>query len=221
MNIKILGNNHSIFDQYLAEIRDESIQKDPLRFRENLYRIGELFAYEISKELKYETSDISTPLGIAKVPVLKQQPVLATILRAGLAMHNGLLKILDRAENCFISAYRKYTENGGFEIEFEYMASPSLENKVVILSDPMLASGKSMEIGYEALFSKGKPSHVHLVAIIASLQGVDYIQKAIKAENVTLWLGAVDESMTSKSYIVPGLGDAGDLAYGEKIDSKG
>ena len=220
MEVKILGNNHSIFNQYLAEIRDESIQKDPMRFRENLYRLGELFAYEISKQMEYETSEITTPLGVARVPVLKNQPVLTTILRAGLAMHNGLLKIFDRAENCFISAYRKYTENDGFEIEFEYMASPSLEDKVVILTDPMLASGKSMEIGYEALFSKGTPSHVHLVAIIASQQGVEYIKNAIKAENVTLWLGAVDESMTSKSYIVPGLGDAGDLAYGEKVDSK-
>lgn len=220
MEVKILGNNPSVFNQYLAEIRDITIQKDPLRFRENLYRLGELYAYEISKELKYSLADVTTPLGIAKVPMLEKQPVLATILRAGLAMHNGLLKILDRSENCFISAYRKYTDNGGFEIEFEYMASPSLDDKVVILSDPMLASGKSMEIGYEALFSKGTPAYVHLVSIIASQQGVDYIQKTIKAKNVTLWLGAVDESMTPKSYIVPGLGDAGDLAYGEKIDSK-
>jgi uracil phosphoribosyltransferase len=220
MEIKILGNNHSVLDQYLAEIRDESIQKDSLRFRENLYRIGELFAYEISKTLRFSVADITTPLGVAKVPVLQKQPVLATILRAGLPMHNGLLRILDRAENCFISAYRKYTHQGKFEIEFEYMASPSLEDKVVILSDPMLASGRSMEIGYRALFSKGTPSHVHLVAIIASRQGVDYVTRNITAENVTLWLGAVDEEMTSKSYIVPGLGDAGDLAYGEKIDSR-
>jgi uracil phosphoribosyltransferase len=220
MKIKILGNNHSIFDQYLAEIRDVNVQKDPLRFRENMYRIGELFAYEISKELNYVVREVTTPLGVAKVPVLEQQPVLATILRAGLAMHNGLLKILDRAENCFISAYRKYTEGGEFEIEFEYMASPLLYGKVVILSDPMLASGRSMEIGYEALFSKGSPSHVHLVSIIASRQGVEYIQNSVKAENVTLWLGAVDEEMTPKSYISPGLGDAGDLAYGEKVDSK-
>ena len=220
MEVKVLGNNHSVFDQYLAEIRDISIQKDPLRFRENLYRLGELFAYEISKELKYTVSEVTTPLGVARVPVLEKQPVLATILRAGLAMHNGLLKILDRAENCFISAFRKYTEEGEFEIQFEYMASPSLEGKVVILSDPMLASGKSMEIGYEALFSKGIPEHIHLVSIIASRQGVNYILKTIKAENVTLWLGAIDEGMTPRSYIVPGLGDAGDLAYGEKTDSK-
>lgn len=220
MEVKILGNNHSILDQYLSEIRDVSIQKDPLRFRENLYRIGELFAYEISKELNFTVTEVTTPLGIARVPVLEKQPVLATILRAGLPMHNGLLNIFDRAENCFISAYRKYTDKGEFEIEFEYMASPSLDNKVVILSDPMLASGKSMEIGYEALFSKGTPAHVHLVGIIASKQGVEYITDNIKAKNVTLWLGAVDNEMTSKSYIVPGLGDAGDLAFGEKIDSK-
>ena len=220
MEVKVLGGNHSILDEYLAEIRDESIQKDPLRFRENLYRIGELFAYEISKKLDFSVADVTTPLGVANVPKLNNQPVLATILRAGLPMHNGLLRILDRAENCFISAFRKYSEGGKFEIEFEYMASPALDNKVVILSDPMLASGKSMEIGYEALFSKGTPSHIHLVSIIASKQGVDYISKNITAENVTLWLGAVDGDMTSKSYIVPGLGDAGDLAYGEKIDSK-
>jgi len=220
MEIKVLGNNHSILDQYLAEIRDTSIQTDPLRFRDNLNRIGEIFAYEISKDMCFTVKDVQTPLGVAQVPKLQQQPVLATILRAGLAMHNGLLRIFDRAENCFISAFRKYTEGGEFEIEFEYMASPSLNNKVVILSDPMLASGKSMEIGYEALFSKGKPTHIHIVAIIASQEGVDYVQKNIKADNVTLWLGAIDPEMTPKSYIVPGLGDAGDLAFGEKIDSK-
>ncbi len=220
MEIKILGNNHSILDQYLSEIRDEVIQKDPLRFRENMYRIGEIFAYEISKVLEFEIKDVTTPLGVAKVPTLKSQPVLATILRAGLSVHNGLLKIFDRGENCFISAYRKYTEEGDFEIEFEYMASPSLDNKVVILSDPMLASGKSMEIGYHALFSKGIPSHIHLVSIISSRKGVNYMIDKIRADNVTLWLGAIDDGMSPHSYIVPGLGDAGDLAYGEKIDSK-
>jgi len=220
MEIKILGNNHSILDQYLSEIRDEVIQKDPLRFRENMFRIGEIFAYEISKVLEYEITDVKTPLGVAKVPTLKNQPVLATILRAGLSVHNGLLKIFDKGENCFISAYRKYTEEGDFDIEFEYMASPSLDNKVVILSDPMLASGKSMEIGYHALFSKGIPSHIHLVSIISSRKGVNYMIDKIRADNVTLWLGAIDDGMSPHSYIVPGLGDAGDLAYGEKIDSK-
>ncbi len=220
MEIKIVGNNHSIIDQYLAEIRDIDIQTDPLRFRENLYRLGELFAYEISKELKFVETEVETPLGIAKVPKLEQQPVLATILRAGLPLHNGLLKIFDRAENCFISAFRKYTDEGEFIIEFEYMASPGLDDKVVILSDPMLASGKSMEIGYKALFSKGTPDHVHLIALISSRQGVNYLVDNIKALNVTLWLGAIDEGMSSKSYIVPGLGDAGDLAFGVKLDSK-
>lgn len=220
MNINILGNKRSVLNQYLAEIRDLQIQKDPLRFRENMCRIGEIFAYEISKSLDFEEEEVTTPLGITRVPQLKSQPVLATILRAGLSVHNGMLKIFDRGENCFISAYRKYIDGGKFEIEFEYMASPSLNNKVVILSDPMLASGKSMEVGYQALFSEGTPLYIHLVSVIASEQGVAYIKECIKAENVTLWLGAVDEGMNAKSYIVPGLGDAGDLAYGEKIDTK-
>jgi uracil phosphoribosyltransferase len=220
MEIKILGNNHSVIDQYLGELRDIQIQKDSFRFRENLQRLGELFAFEISKTLPFEIKEVTTPLGIAKVPMLTRQPVLATILRAGLPLHQGFLRIFDKAENAFISAYRKYTDNGGFEIEFEYMSSPSLDDKVVILSDPMLASGMSMEISYHALLAKGKPSHIHLVSVISSQQGVDYVTRSINDPNVTLWLGAIDEGMTPKSYIVPGLGDAGDLAYGEKIDSK-
>lgn len=220
MEIKVLGNCHSIIDQYLAELRDITIQKDSLRFRENLQRLGELFGYEISKTLPYEIKEVVTPLGVAHVPMLTQQPVLATILRAGLPMHHGLLRIFDKAENTFISAYRKYTENGGFDIEFEYMASPLLDDKVVILSDPMLASGMSMEISYHALLTKGKPSHIHLVSIISSQQGVDYVRAKINDPDVTLWIGAIDPEMTHKSYIVPGLGDAGDLAYGAKIDSK-
>jgi len=220
MKMIITGNRNSITDEYLGEIRDISIQSDPMRFRENLKRLGELFAYEISKTLRYEEKAVTTPLGVAKVPRMVQQPVLATILRAGLPMHEGMLRIFDRAESCFISAYRKYTEDHSFAIEFEYMSSPSLDGKVVILSDPMLASGMSMEISYHALLSKGSPSHIHLVSLIASQQGVDYISEKIADPRVTLWLGAVDEGMNSKSYIVPGLGDAGDLAYGAKIDSK-
>jgi uracil phosphoribosyltransferase len=220
MEIKVLGNKHSIIDQYLAELRDINIQKDPLRFRENLQRLGELFGYEISKTLPYEVRDVVTPLGVAKVPMLVMQPVLATILRAGLPMHQGLLRIFDQAENTFISAYRKYTDDGGFDIEFEYMASPSLQDKVVILSDPMLASGMSMEISYHALLTKGKPSHIHLVSVISSQQGVDYVVDKIRDPDVTLWIGEIDPGMTAKSYIVPGLGDAGDLAYGAKMDSK-
>lgn len=220
MELKVLGNDFSVIGQYLGELRDISIQKDPLRFRENLQRLGELFGYEISKTLPYEVRDVTTPLGVARVPMLSSQPVLATILRAGLPMHQGLLRIFDQAENTFISAYRKYTEAGGFDIEFEYMASPLLDGKVVILSDPMLASGMSMEISYHALLTKGKPSHIHLVSLISSKQGVDYVTDKIRDKDVTLWLGAIDPGMTPKSYIVPGLGDAGDLAYGAKIDSK-
>lgn len=220
MLINNLSESNSVFNQYLAEIRDENIQKDPLRFRRNLQRLGEVFAYEISKTLEYKLTDVQTPLGIARVPKLCQQPVLATILRAGLPVQQGLLNIFDRAENAFISAYRKYDEKGEFHIEFEYLASPDLEGKVLIISDPMLASGSSMEIGYKAMLKKGNPSHVHLVAIIASRQGVDYVTEKIKDDHVTLWVGAIDDEMTPKSYIVPGLGDAGDLAFGPKVDSK-
>src|SRR5450759_1947856 len=219
MKVNILGETNSIFNQFIAEIRDEVVQRDPMRFRRNLQRLGEIFAYEISKVMDYETSEVKTPLGVAKVETMVQHPVLATILRAGLPLQQGLLNFFDRAENAFISAYRKYDEAGEFHIEFEYLASPSLNNKVVILSDPMLASGASMEIGYHALMGKGKPQHVHLVVVIASTQGMEYVAKHINADNVTLWIGAVDPHMTPMSYIVPGLGDAGDLAFGAKIDS--
>lgn len=219
MKVNIVGKSNSIFNQFISEIRCEVVQKDPMRFRRNLQRLGEVFAYEISKTMDYQTTDIKTPLGVAQVETLVQQPVLATILRAGLPLQQGLLNIFDHAENAFISAYRKYDEAGEFHIEFEYLASPSLDNKDVILSDPMLASGASMEVGYHALLKKGSPKHVHLVVIIASTQGVEYITKHITADNVTLWIGAVDPDMTPMSYIVPGLGDAGDLAFGAKIDS--
>lgn len=219
MLVHNLSESNSIFNQYLAEIRDEHIQKDPLRFRRNLQRLGEVIAYEISKTLDYKVTNVKTPLGIAKVPTLTQQPVLSTILRAGLPVQQGFLNIFDKAENAFISAYRKYDEEGEFHIEFEYLASPDLNEKVVIISDPMLASGASMEIGYKAMLQKGTPSHVHLVAIIASRKGVDYVREHINCSNVTLWVGAIDEEMTVNSYIVPGLGDAGDLAFGPKSDS--
>ena len=219
MKVNILGESNSIFNQFISEIRCEVIQKDPMRFRKNLQRLGEIFAYEISKVMDYEITDIKTPLGVANVPTLAQQPVLATILRAGLPVQQGLLNIFDHAENAFISAYRKYDEAGEFHIEFEYLATPLLDGKDVILSDPMLASGASMEVGYQALLKKGNPKHVHLVVVIASAQGVEFVKKHITADNVTLWIGAVDPDMTPMSYIVPGLGDAGDLAFGAKIDS--
>lgn len=220
MKINILGNSHTMIDQYLGEIRNIHIQQDPMRFRANIQRIGEIFAIEIGKTLPFRLTEITTPLGTAMVPQIDRQPVLATILRAGLPMHQGMLRIFDRAENAFISAFRKYREDHTFEIEFEYMSSPSLDGKIVILTDPMLASGMSMEVSYLGLRSKGTPSHIHLVSIIGSKQGVAYISEKITSPDVTLWLGAVDNELNAFSYIVPGLGDAGDLAYGAKVDSK-
>lgn len=218
--IHIIGDNNSLFNQFISEIRDEIVQKDPLRFRRNLERVGEIFAYEISKKLDYKAKRVTTPLAVAEVSVPENPPVLATILRAGLPLHQGFLNYFDRSENCFISAYRKHDTNGEFHIEFEYISSPTLDDKVVILSDPMLATGASMEVGYKALLEKGNPKHVHMVAVIASQEGIDYVKKHLPMDKVTLWVGAVDPIMTPKSYIVPGLGDAGDLAYGVKIDSK-
>jgi uracil phosphoribosyltransferase len=172
--VHLLGGHNSLLNQFISEIRDEVIQKDPLRFRRNLERAGEIFAYEISKKLVYKIREVITPLGVAKIPMLEKQPVLATILRAGLPLHQGLLNYFDKAENCFISAYRKYDRNGEFHIEFEYIASPIIDNKIVIIADPMLATGSSMEIAYHALLQKGGPSHIHLVSVIASKQGIDY-----------------------------------------------
>ena len=220
MEVVNLGEQNSVFNQFIAEIRDVHIQTDPLRFRKNIERIGEIFAYEISKKLSYTTREVTTPLGIADVSVPDAFPILATILRAGLPLHQGLLNYFDKSGNAFISAYRKYIDKKEFVIEFEYIASPSLDGKVVVLSDPMLATGSSLEISYQALLQKGKPKHVHLVAIIASRAGVNYVLQKLPSENCTLWVGAIDDELNAKSYIVPGLGDAGDLAYGEKLDEK-
>ena len=211
-----LGENNSVLNQYIAEIRDENIQKDSLRFRRNLERIGEIFAYEISKKLSYKFTEVQTPLGIANVNILDEKPVLATILRAGLPIHTGFLNIFDKAENAFISAYRKYEKDGSFEIKFEYLSCPYTDDKTLILSDPMLASGSSMVLAYKALLEKGLPRHTHIVTIIASKEGVEYLTKHLNMQNITLWLGAIDDELTVKSYIVPGLGDAGDLAFGSK-----
>ncbi len=210
-----LNLENSIFNTFIAEIRDKNIQQDPLRFRRNLERLGEIFAYEISKKLNFETKEINTPLGIAKENLINEQPVLATILRAGLPLHIGLLNYFDRAENAFISAYRKTTSDKEFEIEIEYLSSPRIDNKVLILNDPMLASGASMVMGYQAMLEKGTPKETHIVSIIASRKGVEYAQKHLP-DNVTFWVGAIDEELNNKSYIIPGLGDAGDLAYGTK-----
>jgi uracil phosphoribosyltransferase len=188
-----------------------------MRFRRNLERMGEIMAYEISKTLPYAEVEVKTPLGIAKELLPKEKVVVASILRAGLPLHQGILNYFDRADNAFVSAYRKYTEDGDFDIHIEYISAPSLDGRIVILSDPMLASGNSMELAYKALQQKGKPDHVHLVALIASKVGIEFVENALEGEPVTLWVGAVDDELNAKSYIVPGLGDAGDLAYGTKL----
>jgi uracil phosphoribosyltransferase len=212
-----LGKQNSIFNHFIREIRDVNIQKDAMRFRRNIERIGEIFAYEISKKMTYENNDITTPLGISSESLMIEKPVLATILRAGLPLHQGLLNYFDSSENCFISAFRKHNRGGDFEIKIEYMSSPDLEGMTVILCDPMLASGSSMVLAIEALLSKGKPKHIHVVVTIASSEGIQYFKENLPFRNCTLWLGAEDKEMTAQSYIVPGLGDAGDLAFGEKI----
>jgi uracil phosphoribosyltransferase len=210
-----LSNNSSIFQTFISEIRDHAIQKDPLRFRKNMERIAEIMAYELSKHLEYEEKIITTPLGEAKVDLLKLQPVLATILRAGLSMHNGLLNYFDRAESAFVSAYRKHTTAEDFDIQVEYLASPKLDNRTLIISDPMLATGSSMVMVYKALLQQGKPAKVIIVSAIATPDALDFIRKHLP-ETTEIWVGAIDKELTAQSYIVPGLGDAGDLAYGEK-----
>ena len=218
MQVYNFSDYHSIYSRFLAEIRDKTIQTDALRFRRNLERLGELSAYEISKQLNYKKTNVITSLGIAKMKVVEDSIVLATILRAGLPLHQGMLNYFDSAENCFISAYRKHSSNEDFEVEIEYLSSPVLEGKIVLLSDPMLATGKSMYLAYRALLKNGNPKKIHIVSVIGSREGVDYIRTKFPS-NTSLWIGAVDPKMTSESYIVPGLGDAGDLSFGSKLDS--
>ncbi len=211
-----LKNENSIANRFLAELRDVQVQKDPLRFRRNLERMGEVMAYELSKTLNYAEAEVISPLGIAHVELPVDQPVLCTILRAGLPLHQGLLNYFDRADNAFVSAYRKHRKGeDGFDVEVEYQSSPSIEDRVLIISDPMLASGRSMVLVYKAMLRMGKPKEVHVVSVIASTEGVEYARKHFPA-NTKFWVGAIDEEMTAEAYIVPGLGDAGDLAYGNK-----
>ena len=210
-----LSNTDSIFATFLGEIRDSSIQKDSMRFRKNMERISEILAYELSKNMSYVPKTVTTPLGNAPINVLKEQPVLATILRAGLSMHQGLLNYFDKAESAFISAYRKHTSIEEFDIHVEYLASPKLDNRIVIISDPMLATGSSMVMVYKALLRQGKPSRVIIVSAIATPDAIDYVKRHLP-ENTEIWVGAIDKELTAQSYIVPGLGDAGDLAFGEK-----
>jgi uracil phosphoribosyltransferase len=210
-----LSNQPSLFSRFLSEIRDLEIQKDPIRFRKNMERMSEIMAYEISKTLNYTKREVTTPLGIAEVDELIEQPVLATILRAGLAMHNGMLNYFDRAESAFVSAYRKHTSHEDFEIHVEYLASPKLDKRIVIISDPMLATGNSMVMVYKALLRQGTPSKIIIASAIATPDALEFVKRHLP-ETTEFWVGAIDKELTAQSYIVPGLGDAGDLAYGEK-----
>jgi uracil phosphoribosyltransferase len=212
-----LGKENSILNQFIAELRNVHVQNQRILFRRNLERIGEIFAYEISKKLAYENKDVITPLGSATVAVVKEYPVLATILRAGLPFHQGLLNFFDKSENAFISAYRKHHKDGSFEVEIEYTSIPELDDKIVILADTMLATGYSTSLALRELTSRGKPRHVHIAAIVASLEGVNYLKRNFSSSDFTLWVGAIDDELTAQSYIVPGLGDAGDLAFGRKV----
>ncbi len=213
--VHILGNSHSVINNFIAELRDVEVQKDRMRFRRNLERMGEIFAYEISKQLPFASKEVITPLGVANVPVLSEQPVVATILRAGLPLHQGVMNYFDHADHAFISAYRRPHKDGSFDIKVEYISSPLLNDRVLILCDPMLATGASIVLTYKELMRKGLPGHTHIVAAIASAEGVAHVQSHLSS-NVTLWIGALDEELTAHSYIVPGLGDAGDLAFGLK-----
>lgn len=215
MKVVDFSKTNSVVNKFIAEMRDVNIQNDRIRFRTNVQRIGEIIAYEISKELNYESQDVTTPLGIADVNVPSDQIVVAAILRAGLPLHQGVLNIFDDAENAFVSAYRNYNDDYNFDIHIEYIASPSLDDKVLVLCDPMLATGGSMELAYEALLSKGTPDKLHVVSVIASRQAIEYLEDKLP-NDATVWVGAIDEFLNQHKYIVPGLGDAGDLAFGEK-----
>lgn len=210
-----LSQQNSIVSSWVAELRDVSVQGDRMRFRRNLERIGEVAAYEISKVLPYTGKEIQTPLGIAEHKMLEAQPVLATILRAGLPLHQGLLNYFDKADNAFISAYRKHHKDGSFEISLDYVSCPDLEGRVVIISDPMLATGSSLVKTIHYLKDEGKPGAIHIVAAIACTVGIEYVQR--EEPSVTIWCGDIDDELTAKGYIVPGLGDAGDLAFGTKV----
>ncbi len=210
-----LSKEHSLVSNWVAELRDTEIQTDRMRFRRNLERIGEVAAYEISKELAWEEKEITTPLGTAPSKMLKNQPVLATILRAGLPLHQGLLNYFDRADNAFISAYRKHHRDGTFEISLDYISCPTIENRVVIVADPMLATGSSLVKTVQYLRAEGLPAEIHIVCAIACTVGIEYVHR--NEPKVKIWCGAIDDELTAKGYIVPGLGDAGDLAYGTKV----
>ncbi len=210
-----LSEQHSLISNWISELRDVDIQNDRMRFRRNLERIGEVAAYEISKVLPFVEKEVQTPMGIATCKLMEQQPVLATILRAGLPLHQGLLNYFDKADNAFISAYRKHNKDGSFEISLDYISCPELENRVVIISDPMLATGSSLVKTIQFLKEEGRPKEIHIVAAIACTVGIEYVKR--QDPSVTIWCGDIDDELTAKGYIVPGLGDAGDLAFGVKV----
>ena len=218
MRVVNLSEQNSVLNQFLREIRDVNIQKDSMRFRRNIERIGEFMAMEVSKTLTYQPTEVQTPLATATVNTISDRLVLATILRAGMPLHQGFLNVFDHAENGFLSAYRRLNDKGELEIVAEYMAAPDINGKTLIVVDPMLATGMSMEVGYLALLRHGKPAYTHLCCAIATPQSIDYMRKALDdRQDVTLWCAAVDPVLNDKKYIVPGLGDAGDLCYGTKI----
>jgi len=217
MKVINLSENNSILNHYLKEIRSVEIQGDSMRFRRNMERIGEIMAYEISKSMNFVSEEVETPLGFAPINTIDEKIVISTILRAGLPFHQGFLSYFDRAENAFVSAYRKYKNEVKFDIHIEYIASPDLTNKTLIITDPMLATGSSMELAHVALLTKGQPVNVHIATVIASKQAVNYLKKNYAGSNVTLWAAAIDPKLNEHSYIIPGLGDAGDLAFGEKL----
>lgn len=216
MEIINFAETPSLVSQYMTELRDVKVQGDMMRFRRNLHRIGGIMAYEISKRLNYSKAEITTPLATMRSDVLDEQVVLATIFRAGIPFHQGFLDCFDRAQNAFVSAYRKYREKENFDVFIEYIASPRLDGKTLILVDPMLATGSSMELSYRALLTKGEPAHVHVASVIASQKAIDYVCATFPDDRTTVWAGAIDPEINAHSYIVPGLGDAGDLAYGIK-----
>lgn len=216
MKLINLSETNSLLNQYLKEIRSTTIQKDSMRFRKNIERIGQIMALEVSKTLHYKTEEVQTPLGIANVPTTTDQVVLGTILRAGLPLHQGFLSMFDQAENAFVSAYRQKNANGELEIVSEYLAAPDLNGKTLLLVDPMLATGMSMEIAYKALLSHGKPQRTHLCCTIGTPEAIEYLSQNMP-DDITLWCCAIDDKLNENKYIVPGLGDAGDLCFGDKL----
>lgn len=215
MKVVDFSKSNSVVNKFVAEMRDVNVQNDRMRFRANIERIASVMAYEISRELHYESQDVTTPFGVAEVHVPCEQIVAAAILRAGLPMQQGVLNVFDDAETAFVSAYRKYDADYNFDIHIEYIASPNLDGKTLILCDPMLATGGSMQLAYEALLAKGTPEKLHVVSVIASREALGYLEENLPSD-ATVWVGAVDEFLDQHKYIIPGLGDAGDLAFGEK-----